>query len=146
MGLDLPLTLVVRNTLCLRCPGLLGCEGQHHQGDDIRQHPIHMGTDADFCQPVHTVPIDVQAGIGCGDALEQAKEQGCSGDVQRFPVAEDHNRQRQEAEAGHIAVGAAVGSGVAVGSGAAVGSGVAVGSGAFIPGTFSFKAIFVYHF
>ena len=43
-------------------------------------------------------------------------------------------------------VGAAVGSGVAVGSGAAVGSGVAVGSGAFIPGTFSFKAIFVYHF
>ena len=41
---------------------------------------------------------------------------------------------------------AIVGSGVAVGSGAAVGSGVAVGSVAFIPGTFSFKAIFVYHF
>ncbi len=38
------------------------------------------------------------------DALEQAEQQRRARDLQRLPVAEDHNGQRQEAEARHVAV------------------------------------------
>ena len=110
----LSLSLVVGDALCLGGAGLLGGEGQHHQRDDIRQHPVNMGADADLRQPVHAVAVDVQAGVGRGNALEQAEQQRCSGDIQRLPVTEDHNRQRQEAEACHVAVGGAVGGGQGV--------------------------------
>ena len=33
-----------------------------------------MGADADLCQPVHTVAVDIDAGVGGGDAFEQAKQ------------------------------------------------------------------------
>ena len=73
-----------------------------------------MGGNADFRQHIHTVPVDVDAGIGGGNALEEAKEQGGTGNVQRLPVAEDHNRQSQEAKACHVAVAGAVGGGQGV--------------------------------
>ena len=68
-----------------------------------------MGADADLCQEIHTVAVDVDAGVRGRHALEEAEQQRGSGDVQRLPVAEDHHGQRQETEACHVAVGGAVG-------------------------------------
>ena len=59
----LPLALVVGDTLGLRRAGFLGCEGQHHQRDQVRQHPVHVGADADLRQPIHAVAVDIQAGV-----------------------------------------------------------------------------------
>ena len=110
----LPLALVVGDALRLGGPGLLGGEGQNHQGDQIGQHPVDMGADAQLGQEEYPVAVDIDAGVGGGDALEQAEEQGRAGDVQGLPVAEDHDGQGQEAEAGHIAGGGAVGGGQGV--------------------------------
>ena len=66
------------------------------------------------CQPVHTVAVDIDAGVGGGDAFEQTKQEGGPGDVQRPPVTENHHGQRQKAEARHVAVGGAVGGGQGV--------------------------------
>ena len=73
-----------------------------------------MGADADLRQPIHAVAVNINGRIGSRNALEQAEQQRCTGNIQRFPVAEDHHRQRQEAEACHIAVGGAVGGGQGV--------------------------------
>ena len=70
-----------------------------------------MGADAEVGQRVHTVAVDVDAGVGRRDALEQTEEDRGARDAQRFPVAEDHDGQREEAEARHVAVGGAVGGG-----------------------------------
>ena len=95
-------SLVVGDALGLGGPGLLGGKGQHQQGDQVRQHPVQVGADADVGQQEHAVAVDVDAGICRGDALEQAKQQGRPGDVQRLPVAEDHDGQRQEAVAANV--------------------------------------------
>ena len=105
----LPLALVVGHALSLGCPGLFGGKRQHDQRDEIGQHPVEMGADADLRQEIHAVAVDVDAGVRGRHALEEAEQQRGSCDVQRLPVAEDHNGQRQEAEARHIAVGRAVG-------------------------------------
>ena len=73
-----------------------------------------MGGNADLRQHIHAVSVDVDAGIGSGNALEEAKQQGGPGNVQRLPVAEDHDGQSQEAKARHIAVAGAVGGGQGV--------------------------------
>ena len=106
--------LVVGNAFGLGGPGLLGGESQHRQGHQVRQHPVQVRADSQLRQQVHPVAVDVDRAVGCGNALEQTEQQGCSGDVQGFPVAEDHNRQGQEAKARHIAVGGAVGGGQGV--------------------------------
>ena len=70
-----------------------------------------MGADPDFRQKAYAVAIDVDTSIAGRNALEQAKKQGCPSNVQRFPVAKDHNCQCQETETSHIPVGGAVGGG-----------------------------------
>ena len=70
-----------------------------------------MGGNAQLRQQIHAVTVQVQAAVGRCDTFEEAKEQRRPGDIQRRPVAEDHNSQSQEAEARHIAVGGAVGGG-----------------------------------
>ena len=109
-----PLALVVGNALRLGGPGLLGGEGQHDQGDEVGQHPVEVGADGDLRQQIHPVAVEVDGGIGGRHALEQAEQQGRPRDVQRLPVAEDHDGQGQEAEAGHLAGGGAVGGGQGV--------------------------------
>ena len=70
-----------------------------------------MRADADLREQIHAVAVDVEAGVGRGDALEQAEQQRRARDVQRLPVAEDHDGEGQKAEARHVAVGRAVGRG-----------------------------------
>ena len=101
-------TLIVGNTLCLGRTGLLGGEGQNDQGNQVGQHPVQVGADADLSQHKHTVTIDIQGGVSCRNALEEAKEQRGQGNITGLPVAENHNGQSQEAEACNITVGGAV--------------------------------------
>ena len=107
-------SLVVGNTLCLGSPGLLGSEGQNCQSHQIRQHPVQVGADAQLGQQEHTVTVDVDGAVSSSNALKQTKQQRSGCNVAGLPVTEDHNRQSQEAEACHIAVGGAVGSGQGV--------------------------------
>ena len=88
------LPLVVGDTLRLGGAGLLGCERQHHQRDDVGHHVVHRAGDVHGLQ-------EVEAGIHIGQRPEQAEQQGRQRDAGGLPLAEDHNGQRQEAEAGH---------------------------------------------
>ena len=89
----LSLSLVVGNTFRLGCAGLPGCEGQHHQRDDVGHHVIHAAGDVQRLQ-------EVEAGVNIGQGAEQAEQQGSQRDAGGLPLAEDHDGQCQEAKAG----------------------------------------------
>ena len=92
--MELPLALVVGNALRLGGAGLLRCEGQHHQGDDIGQHVIHGAGQVQIAQ-------QVEAAVHIAQGPEEAEQQRRQGDAGGLPLAEDHHRQGQEAETGH---------------------------------------------
>ena len=73
-----------------------------------------MGAHADLRQQVHPISIDIDAGVGGRHALEKAEKQRGAGNVQRLPIAEDHDRQSQKAEPRHIAGSGTVGGGQSV--------------------------------
>ena len=104
----LSLCLVVGYALGLGGAGALGGEGQDDEGDEVGQHAVEVGADAQLGEQEHAVAVYVDARVGRGDALEEAEEQRAARDVQRLPVAEDHDREGQEAEARDVAVGGAV--------------------------------------
>ena len=86
--------LIVGNTFRLRRAGLLGSQHQKDHRDDVRKHRPQIGADAfEFLELRH----ERDAGRIRADDLEQRKEQGRAEDGPRFPVTEDHNRQRKEA-------------------------------------------------
>ena len=126
-GSRLAAALVVGDALGLGRAGLFGGEGQDDQGDEIGQHPVHMGADPDLDQREVPVGVDVQAGVGRRDALEQAEQQRTQRDIERLPVAEDHDREGQEAKPRHVAVGRAVCGGQGVDEAAHTGQGAGDG-------------------
>lgn len=56
-------TLVVGNAFRFGGPRVFRGKGQNNQGDQIRQHPIEVGADADIGQEIYAVSIDVDTGI-----------------------------------------------------------------------------------
>ena len=64
-----------------------------YTSNQIRQHPIEVGADSQVRQQVNPVPVDINAGIAGRDTLKQAEQERGPSNVQRFPVAENHNRQ-----------------------------------------------------
>ena len=90
----LPAALVVRDTFRFRGTGLAGGKGQHHQGNNVGQHIVHLTGNIQRRQ-------EVKAHIYIGQRPEQAEQQRRQRDADGFPLTEDHNRQGQEAEAGH---------------------------------------------
>ena len=87
-----PSALVVRNTFRFRCPGVLGGKCQDDQGDQVGHHVVDGARDLEGCQ-------EGESAVYVGQRAEESEQEGCSRDVQRFPLAEDHNGQGQEAEA-----------------------------------------------
>ena len=87
-------SLIVGNTFCLGRPGLLGGEGQNHQGYDIGQHIVHHTGDIHRCQEIKT-------GVYIAQSTAEAEQQGSQSDLQGMPGSEDHNSQSKEAKAGH---------------------------------------------
>ena len=85
--------LIVWNTFGFRSLGILGCEGENNHGCDKRHHVVNvlgqsqMGEDGgvrNVCQ-----------------GTEYRKEYGCSGNVERFPLTEDHNSEGKESGTGY---------------------------------------------
>ena len=85
--------LIVRNTFGFRSLGILGCEGENNHGCDKRHHAVNvlgqsqMGEDGgvrNVCQ-----------------GTEYRKEYSCSGNVERFPLTEDHNSEGKESGTGY---------------------------------------------
>ena len=103
--------LIVGDTLCLGSTGFARGERQNNKRYQIGEHTIEMRAYSQFSQHENAIAVDVNAGISGGNALEETKQDRSACDIQRFPVAEYHNRQREEAEAGDIAIGAAIGGG-----------------------------------
>ena len=62
-------TLVVGDTAGLGSTGLLGSEGQNHQGDDIGQHVINNAGDV---QRHH----EIKAGVDIAQRTAEAEQQG----------------------------------------------------------------------
>ena len=83
----LSLTLVVRDTFCLRSLGRLGSKSKDDQGDDVRHHIIDRTGDVQAVQEPDT-DIDV------GQSTEQTEEQSRQCNTERFPLTEDHNSKR----------------------------------------------------
>ena len=75
------LTLIIGDALRLGRPGPLGGKGQNDQGDQVGQQPVQVWADPQLIEQKDAVPVDVNAGIGGGNALEQAEEQGRASDV-----------------------------------------------------------------
>ena len=72
--MELPLALVVGNALRLGGTGLLRCEGQHHQRDDIGQHVIHGAGQVQIAQ-------QVEAAVHIAQGPEEAEQQRRQGDT-----------------------------------------------------------------
>ena len=81
--------LIVWNTFGFRSLGILGCEGENNHRCDKRHHVVNvlgqsqMGEDGGVRNVCQT--------------LEHGKEHGSPTDVERLPLAEDHNGHGQEA-------------------------------------------------
>ena len=68
-------------------------EGQNNHGRDEGHHVVDVAGPAEVGQ---------EGGVGdVGQALKDGKEHGRPEDVEGLPLAKDHDRQRQEAGAGH---------------------------------------------
>ena len=87
-------TLVVGDALRLRRAGLLGGEGQHDERNDIREHVVYRAGDIERGQ-------EIEAGIDVRQRAEHTEQQRRERDTDGLPLAEYHDSQRQEAEAGH---------------------------------------------
>ena len=98
------LALIVGDALCLRCAGILRCEGQNHQGDYIGKHIVNVIADPDLRQQVNAVAIDIQCPVAGGDTLEQSEQQADDRNIQRLPITEDHNCHGKITKAGNCSV------------------------------------------
>ena len=86
-------SLVVGDALCLGCHAVLGGKRQNDHGRHERHHVV------DVAGPVE---LGQEGGVGdVGQALEHCKEHGGGADVERLPLAEDHNGHGQETCTGH---------------------------------------------
>ena len=82
----LSLSLVVGDTLRLGRAGLLGCEGQHHQGDDVGHHIIYGAGDIHGLQ-------ELEPGIHVGQRPEHTEQQRRQGNAGGLPLAEDRSEE-----------------------------------------------------
>ena len=95
---DLSATLIVGDTFGFGSAGTLGGEGQNDEGDEVGQHAIEVGADAQLSQKEYTVAIDVDTGVCGGNALEKTEEESGPGDIEGLPVTENHNGESEETE------------------------------------------------
>ena len=67
--------LVVGDAFCLRSSGALGSESKNEQSDDVRQHAVEVGADAEVGEEENSVTVDIKARICCSNALEKTEQE-----------------------------------------------------------------------
>ena len=87
------LSLIIWDALRFGRSGVLGRERQNDQGDDVGQHIVHRTWDIQRNE-------EREAEVHVRQRAERAEEQRRQRDARRLPLAENHDRQREEAETG----------------------------------------------